>query len=215
MFTGIIEETGTVKSLDLQKSGARITVEANLTLSDLVVGESIAVSGVCLTVVSVSNKSFSADLTPETLERTSLGDVENGSQLNLERPLSLDGRISGHYVQGHVDGTGELLSLETTGDGNWWLRIRVPQPLLRYLAYKGSIAIDGISLTVAALNQDVLEVAVIPHTYQVTSLRGLQPGCKVNLECDLIAKHIERLFEKMDLPAKSSLRLKDLEEQGF
>ncbi len=215
MFTGIIEEAGTVESLDHQSSGARMTIGAKLILSDLAVGGSIAVSGVCLTAVGVSDKSFSADLAPETLERTSLGDLEKGSQVNLERPLSPSGRLSGHFVQGHVDGTGELLSLEAIGDENWWLRIRVPQPLLRYLVYKGSIAIDGISMTIAELKDDALGVAVIPHTYEVTSLHGLRPGAKINLECDVIAKHVERLLETMKLPAKSSLRVKDLEEQGF
>ncbi len=215
MFTGIIEETGAVESLDHQSSGARMTIGAELVLSDLAVGGSIAVSGVCLTAVELSGKSFSADLAPETLERTSLGDLEKGSRVNLERPLSPSGRLSGHFVQGHVDGTGELLSLEAIGDENWWLRIRVPQPLLRYLVYKGSIAIDGISLTIAELTDDVLSVAVIPHTYEVTSLHGLRPESKVNLECDVIAKHVERLLETMNLPAKSSLQVKDLEEQGF
>ena len=135
--------------------------------------------------------------------------------MNLERPLSPTGRLSGHFVQGHVDGTGELVSLDAAGDGNWWLAVRVPRELLRYLVYKGSIAIDGISLTIAALDADIIRIAVIPHTYDVTSLRDRKPGSAVNIECDMIAKHVERLIATMNLGAGSKLNVEELKEQGY
>jgi riboflavin synthase len=215
MFTGIIEETGTVAALTAQGVGSRLQINAAKVLSDLPIGGSIAVNGVCLTAVSVAAGSFSADLSPETLQCTNLGDLRPGSRVNLERPLLPTSRLSGHFVQGHVDGTGEFLSLEELGDGNWWLRIRAPGELLRYFVYKGSIAIDGISLTIAALEDDVVAVAIIPHTYQETSLAGLRSGARVNLECDVIAKHVERLLQGVDLAPRSRLSVEKLREQGF
>jgi riboflavin synthase len=214
MFTGIIEETGTVAALIALGSGSRLQVRAAKVLADTPIGGSISVNGVCLTAVEVSDGSFSADLSPETLERSNLGAVQPGSRVNLERPLAPTSRLSGHFVQGHVDGTGEFLALEALGDGNWWLRIRSPRELLRYFVYKGSVAIDGISLTIASLEHDVIGVAVIPHTYQETSLAGLRPGGRVNLECDVIAKHVERLLQNLDAPG-SRLSIEKLQEQGF
>jgi riboflavin synthase len=215
MFTGIIEETGTVTALDRHAAGARLQVQAALVMSDLQIGGSIAVNGVCLTATEIAGQSFSADLSPETLAVTNLGSLRAGDVVNLERPLSPTGRLSGHFVQGHVDGAGEFVSLDPVGDGNWWLRIRVPRELLRYFVYKGSIAIDGISLTLASVENDIAGVAVIPHTYQATSLSRLKPGSKVNLECDVIAKHVERLLHAMHFEPKSSLSIEDLKEQGF
>lgn len=194
MFTGIIEELGAVESLDPRPTGARLTVRCSAVLSDAAEGCSIAVNGVCLTALDVTRDTFSADLAPETLSRTNLGALQPGSRVNLERPLAANGRISGHVVQGHVDGTGEFLGLDALGESNWWLRIRVPPELDRYLVEKGSIAIDGISLTIARLEGDVLSVAIIPHTYQMTSLGGHRPGDRVNLECDILAKHVEKLL---------------------
>ncbi len=190
MFTGIVEELGKV-----QTAGARLTVECSKVLEDLQEGGSIAVNGVCLTALRLTRNSFSADLAPETLRRTNLGDLRQSSTVNLERPLTLSARLSGHIVQGHVDGTGELLALEPLGEENWWLRIRVPPELDRYLVFKGSIAIDGISLTIAALEGDTLSVAIIPHTYQMTTLAGYHPGARVNIECDILAKHVEKLMQ--------------------
>jgi riboflavin synthase len=190
-------------------------VQAAMVMSDLEIGGSIAVNGVCLTATDIAGKSFSADLSPETLAVTNLDSLRAGDIVNLERPLSPTGRLSGHFVQGHVDGAGELVALEPVGDGNWWLRIRVPRELLRYFVYKGSIAIDGISLTLASVEDDIVGVAVIPHTYQATSLGRLKPGSKVNLECDVIAKHVERLLQTMQLDPKSSLSIDALKEQGF
>ncbi len=176
-------------------------------------GASIAVNGVCLTAVDLRPDSFSADLAPETLRRSNLGALRAGSRVNLERPLSPSGRLSGHIVQGHVDGTGEFLALESLGDENWWLRIRVPAELDPYLVYKGSIAIDGISLTIAALEADVLSVTIIPHTYRNTTLGGYRPGALVNLECDVLAKHVEKLLAKLD--TKAGLTVDKLREQGY
>ena len=156
-------------------------------------GTSIAVNGVCLTALEIGAHAFSADLAPETLRRTNLGDLQRGSIVNLERPLLATGRLHGHVVQGHVDGTGEFLGLDVLGDNNYWLRIRIPEELDRYIVHKGSIAIDGISLTVAAIQEYVLAVTIIPHTYEMTALRACRPGSRVNLECDVFAKYLEKM----------------------
>ena len=215
MFTGIVEETGTVERLERQSGGARLTIRGREVLSDLEIGGSIAVNGVCLTAVTITAEGFSADLSPETLERSNLGLLRSGDRVNLERPLLPTDRLSGHFVQGHVDGVGELVSLESLPDGNWWLSVCAPEGLLRYLVFKGSIAIDGISLTIASLEGDVIGVAIIPHTYERTNLACLGPGSKVNIECDVIAKHVERLLEKVDRAPQSSLSIDDLKEQGY
>ena len=213
MFTGIIEELGTVASMITRPTGARITVRCQTVLSDASEGVSIAVNGVCLTALDIRPDSFSADVAPETLRRTNLGALTAGSRVNLERPLSPTGRLSGHIVQGHVDGTGELLGLEALGDENWWLRVRVPAELDPFLVFKGSIAIDGISLTIAALEADVLSVTIIPHTFRNTTLGNYQPGARVNIECDVLAKHVEKLLRKLDV--KQPLTVEKLREQGF
>ena len=213
MFTGIIEELGTIEAVQTKAAGSRLTIACSTVLADAVEGASIAVNGVCLTAVDLKPKSFSADLAPETLRRSNLGELRAGSRVNLERPLSPTGRLNGHIVQGHVDGTGEFLSLEPLGDDNWWLRIRVPAELDPYLVYKGSIAIDGISLTIAALEKDVLSVTIIPHTFRGTTLGGYRSGARVNLECDVLAKHVEKLIKRLDL--KPALTVDKLREQGF
>ncbi|MDQ6663852.1 MAG: riboflavin synthase [Acidobacteriota bacterium] len=188
MFTGIVEEIGVIRH-----PAPALVVECARVLSDLMPGGSICVNGVCLTATSLEAQSFSADLAPETMERSNLGGLTSGSGVNLERPLTLSTRLSGHIVQGHVDGTGELLSLARLRDGNWWMRVAVPENLDRYLVYKGSIAIDGISLTIAAVENCVLSAAIIPHTYQHTTLGSRRPGDRLNIECDMIAKHVEKL----------------------
>ena len=195
MFTGIIEELGTVEALETRPAGARLKVRCAAVLPDMTIGGSIAVNGVCLTTVDRRPDSFSADLAPETLRRSNLGDLRAGSRVNLERPLSPAGRLDGHIVQGHVDSTGEFLSLEALGDDNWWLRIRVPAELDPFLVYKGSIAIDGISLTAAEVLENSFVVWIIPHTLAVTNLSARKPGEPVNLEFDLLAKYIERLTQ--------------------
>lgn len=208
MFTGIIEELGTVET-----AGPRLTVRCAAVMHDMAEGASIAVNGVCLTAIDLRPGSFSADLAPETLRRSNLGDLRAGSRVNLERPLSPSGRLSGHIVQGHVDGTGEFLALDPLGADNWWLRIRVPADLDPYLVYKGSISIDGISLTIAALESGVLSVTIIPHTWRNTTLAGYKPGARLNLECDVLAKHVAKLLGKLDL--KSGLTLEKLRENGY
>ncbi|HJT88861.1 MAG TPA: riboflavin synthase [Bryobacteraceae bacterium] len=213
MFTGIIEELGTVAALQAGAAGARLQVRCATVLEDLREGASIAVNGVCLTAVGLRPDSFSADLAPETLRRSNLGDLRPGSRVNLERPLSPAGRLSGHIVQGHVDGAGEFLALDALGGENWWLSVRVPAELDPFLVYKGSIAIDGISLTIAALEADVLSVTIIPHTYRNTTLGGYRPGARVNLECDILAKHVEKLLRKLDV--KAPLSMEKLRENGY
>ena len=192
MFTGIVEETGAVKAFFKGAAGARLEIEAAVVLRDLPLGGSIAVNGCCLTAVAITATSFAADLSPETLGKTNLGDLAAGARVNLERPLLPSSRLSGHFVQGHIDGTGELLGIDSIGDGNWKLRVRAPRDLLGYLVYKGSIAIDGISLTIANLEEDVIEVAIIPHTFQETNLGARKPGDRVNLEVDILAKYVAR-----------------------
>src|SRR5580692_8097840 len=194
MFTGIIEELGSVESIQHLAAGARLRIHCQKVLEDMTEGASVAVNGVCLTAVEVRTDSFSADLAPETLLRSNLGALGALSRVNLERPLLPTARLSGHIVQGHVDATGELRSLEALGDENWWLTVRVPAALDRYLVYKGSIAIDGISLTIAALEGDVLGVTIIPHTYTNTTLGSRRVGDRVNLEVDVLAKHVEKLL---------------------
>src|SRR5262245_29877592 len=213
MFTGIVEELGTVESIETRSAGARLKVRCRTVLEDVTEGASIAVNGVCLTAVDLRPDSLSADLAPETLRRSNLGELRAGSRVNLERPLSPTGRLSGHIVQGHVDGTGEFLSLEPLGVDNWWLRVRYPTELDPYLVFKGSVAIDGISLTIAAIEGGVLSVTIIPHTWRNTTLAGYRPGSRVNLECDVLAKHVEKLLQKIEV--KTGLTIAKLREQGF
>jgi riboflavin synthase len=190
MFTGIIEELGTVAA-----AAPRLMVKCATVLADTREGGSIAVNGVCLTALDLTPFSFAADLAPETLARTNLGDLRIGSHVNLERAVTPATRLSGHIVQGHVDATAELIALDELGDKNWWLKVRVPAQLDRYLVHKGSIAIDGISLTIATLEADVLGVTIIPHTYGNTTLGTRRVGDRVNLEVDVLAKHVEKLIQ--------------------
>ena len=194
MFTGIIEELGTVEA------GDRFSIRCSVVLSDLTPGASVSVNGVCLTAVDIRTDGFSADLAPETLQRSNLGDLRPGDRVNLERPLMLQTRLSGHIVQGHVDGTGVLEALRELGDGNWELEVRVPRDLDRFLVYKGSIAIDGISLTIASVSGGLVRVAIIPHTYEVTNIGSRKVGDRVNIECDVLAKHVDKLLGHLSLP---------------
>lgn len=194
MFTGIVEELGTVAAYGAHAAGARLTVRCATVLGDLTLGGSIAVNGVCLTATALEADSFSADLAPETLARTNLGALTAGARVNLERPVTPVTRLSGHIVQGHVDATGELLSVDPVGDGNWWIQVAVPAALNRYMVEKGSVTLDGISLTIAALNP--LAVTIIPHTYTHTTLGHAKPGARINIEADVIAKHVEKLLAR-------------------
>src|SRR5713226_5749522 len=209
MFTGIVEELGSVARIER----GRIAFACHKVLQGSGEGSSIAVNGVCLTAVDLQAGSFSADLAPETLRRSNLGRLQVGSRVNLERPLALSDRLSGHIVQGHVDGVGELRSLESLGDDNWWMEVRIPPELDRYLVFKGSIAIDGISPTIAELRGDILAVTVIPHTYQNTNLGARKLGDLLNLECDMLAKHVEKLLAKVEV--KPALTIEKLKEMGF
>jgi riboflavin synthase len=173
-----------------------MVIECSRVLADAVAGSSIAVNGVCLTAVDLQADSFSADLAPETLRRSNLGDLEPGSRVNLERPLLPTSRLSGHIVQGHVDGTAEVLALDALGDDNWWLLLRLPDGLERYFVEKGSIAVDGISLTIAGIEGRDVAITIIPHTYEHTALSARRPGDRLNIEVDVIAKHVERLLQR-------------------
>jgi riboflavin synthase len=195
MFTGIIEELGAVASFETRATGARLRILCAKVLEDLTEGASIAVNGVCLTAVAITPDSFSADLAPETLSRSNLGALSAGSRVNLERPVTPATRLSGHIVQGHVDARGEIVALDELGDGNWWLKVRVQRSLDKYLVHKGSIAIDGISLTIAALDEGpVVGVTIIPHTIANTTLGFSRVGSQVNIEVDVLAKHVEKLL---------------------
>jgi len=193
MFTGIIEEVGHIVAIEDSGEFRTLRVEAGAILDGIKAGASISVNGVCLTVRTYNAGSFTADLSRETLERTSLNALHAGTVVNLERPMRADGRFGGHIVQGHVDGIGKIRSFDRDGD-NWNLRVEFPESAARYIVQKGSIAIDGISLTVASLKTPVLEVAIIPHTFENTNLRHAQAGDTVNLEFDVIAKYVERMM---------------------
>lgn len=192
MFTGIIEEIGTVRRIEHGAKGARLTIQAKTVLEDTRIGDSIATNGVCLTVVSMTGDSFSADVMAESLRRSSLGTLQGGSPVNLERAMAANGRFGGHIVSGHIDGTGTIAS-QKREDNAVWIKIKTPAPLLRYIVEKGSIAIDGVSLTVAAVTDTDFSVSIIPHTGAQTILLGKKPGDPVNLECDVIGKYVEKL----------------------
>ncbi|MBV9217326.1 MAG: riboflavin synthase [Acidobacteria bacterium] len=198
MFTGLIEELGRVIAVEPTAAGARLVVSASLVTSDISNGDSIAVNGVCLTALDVTPDSFTADVSPETLQRTTIGDLRPAFPVNLERAVTISTRLGGHMVQGHVDGRGTFLGVIDEGDFHT-VTIGFPTELDRYLVEKGSVAVDGISLTIARLFEDSFEVAIIPKTWQVTSLSSHGPGDKVNLEVDIIAKYVEKLLPK---PAK-------------
>ncbi|MBL8190356.1 MAG: riboflavin synthase [Acidobacteria bacterium] len=214
MFTGIIEELGTIRNIATAQDGARLQVSAKIVLTDAELGNSIAVNGVCLTVVEQAADWFAADVSAETLRRTSLKQARIGSRVNLERAMSATSRFGGHIVQGHVDGTGELLEAKAVGK-SWTVRIGFPSELARYIVEKGSITVDGISLTVAALGTNWLEIAVIPHTWEMTNLSTLARGAAVNLEVDIIAKYVERMIGAYAVPSKETLTLETLTELGY
>jgi riboflavin synthase len=193
MFTGIIEELGRVRDIEQRGDNSRIVIEAQLVTDDIHEGDSIAVNGVCLTALDVEKDSFAADVSRETLNRSTLGRLQPSARVNLERSVTPATRLGGHLVQGHVDARGKFLS-SVDHDGSWTVRIAYPPEIARYLVFKGSVAVEGISLTIAALADDYFEIAVIPKTWQVTNFSLLQPGDDVNLEADVIAKYVERIL---------------------
>lgn len=192
MFTGLIEASGRVKAIDRDESGARIAIECELA-SEVSLGDSIAVNGACLTATRIEDGSFSADVMNESLARTALGELAEGSQVNLELPLAVGDRLDGHIVQGHVDAVGTVESTEESGFSRV-VRVNAPDDLARYVVEKGSITVDGVSLTVSAVGDNWFEVSLIPETLERTTLGGLRAGSRVNLEADILAKHVERLL---------------------
>src|ERR1051325_5862618 len=193
MFTGIIEELGRVRSLERRGEGARLVIEASTVTVDTQEGDSSSVNGVCLTAVDVRADSFAADGSRETLQRSTLGRLHAGSVVNLERAVTPQTRLGGHIVQGHVDARGRFLSATEHG-GSWTVRIAYAKEIAQYLVFKGSVAVEGISLTIAGLTDEYFEIAVIPKTWAVTNLSHLRPNDEVNLEADIIAKYVERIL---------------------
>jgi riboflavin synthase len=214
MFTGLIQETGEIAALESSGSQTRITVLAKNIAKELKTGDSVAVSGVCLTALNIADGKFSADLAQETQERTSLRQLRPGALVNLELPARAQDRMGGHVVQGHVDGTGRIVSLEKIKyHDDWRLIIDIPQELERYVAQQGSIAVEGISLTVAAINGARVEIAIIPHTWEATNLKALKAGDPVNIEVDVLAKYAEKMARGK--AARGGLTVADLVRRGF
>jgi len=215
VFTGIIEHLGTIKTLSLDEQGGRITIQAPSLAASLAISGSVAVNGCCLTVVACDKKSFSADLSAETLNKTTFSSLNEGDRVNLEHPLTAGKEFGGHFVLGHVDGTGTVAAMEPEGD-SWRYSVRVPEEIAKYIVPKGSITIDGISLTVANWENEIAEIAVIPFTYEHTNIRDRKPGDVVNLEADVLGKYIEQhLDARANRAAKAPIALQDLVSQGF
>ncbi len=195
MFTGIIEELGKVAAIEKQPDAIRLTIACKEVLSDLKRGDSISCSGTCLTAIEIDDQGFTADVMLETIRRSSLDGVKVGDPINLERAMNATTRFGGHIVQGHVDGVGEFVSREKSD--NWdWVKIRLPKELMKYVVHKGSITLDGISLTVNDIDGDVIALSLIPETLRVTTLGYKNPGDKINVEADVLAKHVEKLMER-------------------
>lgn len=215
MFTGIIEYVGTVDSLKMHSDGGRLAIHAPAVAPQLAIANSIAVDGCCLTVVELAGEGFSADLSAETIRKTSIGGWKPGTRVNLERPMTAGKEFGGHFVLGHVDTTGRVTRLEPEGE-NWWYAVEVPESFAKYIVPQGSIAIDGISLTVARWNGRIAEIAIIPFTYEHTNINGKKISDAVNLEGDALGKYVERYLEARSAakPA-SNLTIEQLVSQGF
>ena len=216
MFTGIIEEVGVIKNIKMGAKSAVITIQANTVMEDIHLGDSIAMNGVCLTVTSFDKNSYSVDVMHETLRRTNLGALKGGSRVNLERAMAADCRFGGHIVAGHVDGTGVITSMKQD-DNAVWIDIETDASVLKYIVEKGSITIDGISLTVAQVDSRSFAVSVIPHTGMHTTLLEKKPGDSVNLETDMIGKYVEKLlgYQEQEQKPKSNITMEFLMENGF
>jgi riboflavin synthase len=195
LFTGLVEEAGTVSGIVVEGQTAKLSISAPLVSDGAMIGDSIAINGCCLTVTAMAGETLSFEAVPETMARTNLGRLTAGDRVNLERPLQVGARLGGHFVQGHIDGVGVVHSV-TPEQNAVVIEVEVPEPLRRYIVEKGSIAVDGVSLTVANMGSASFTVWIIPHTRTVTNLGDLHPGDRVNLECDLIARHIERLIQE-------------------
>jgi len=218
MFTGIIEHLGTIEALDLARDGGRVSIHAPSLAPSLAVSNSIAVNGCCLTIADLHNGRFSADLSGETIHKTSFGveggGLKRGARVNLEQPLTAGKELGGHIVLGHVDTVGHVAHLTAEGD-SWWYGVKIPEEFAPYLVPKGSITIDGISLTVARWQNNLAEVAVIPYTYEHTNIRDRKPGDAVNLEGDILGKYVERYLQAHKSSASSELTIEQLVDQGF
>jgi riboflavin synthase len=215
MFTGIIDHLGTIDSLNIHAEGGRLTIHAPTVSPHLAIANSIAVDGCCLTVVALDGERFSADLSTETIRKTSLGEWKRGTHMNLEQPMTVGKEFGGHFVLGHVDTTGRVTRLDAEGE-NWWYGVEVPESFAKYIVPQGSIAIDGISLTVARWNGRVAEIAIIPFTYEHTNIRYKKISDAVNLEGDVLGKYVERYLEaRSGAKAASNLSIGQLVEQGF
>jgi riboflavin synthase len=215
VFTGIIEHLGTVDFLKLYADGGRLTIHAPTVAPHLAVSNSIAVNGCCLTVVSLEGERFSADLSVETIEKTSIGEWKPGTPVNLEQPMTAGKEFGGHFLLGHIDTTGRVTRLDPEGE-NWWYGIEVPESFAKYIVPKGSIAIDGVSLTVAEWNERIAETAIIPFTYEHTNIRGKKIGDAVNLEGDILGKYVERYMEaRTGSKSTGKLSVEQLIRQGF
>ncbi|GAA0078083.1 riboflavin synthase [Clostridium sp. CTA-5] len=218
MFTGIIEEVGRVESLNLNSGFGLIEINANKVLEGTKIGDSIASNGVCLTVLEMTSSSFKANIMGETLDKSTLGNLKIGDKINLERAMKLEDRFGGHIVSGHIDGIGKIVSIDKKEDGTWFT-ISSSKNVLKYIIYKGSISIDGISLTVAYVDDNTFKVSVIPHTLENTILCDKKLESLVNLECDVVGKYIEKLIPKKDeaenVQSKSNITLEFLRENGF
>ena len=216
MFTGIVEEKGIVRSLNINGSSGTIRIESRKVLEGTSIGDSIAVNGICLTVTSMGDGFFTADVMAETVRRSSLGILSQGSEVNLERAMAANGRFGGHIVSGHIDGTGTVRSL-VREENAIWVTIETPPEILKYIVHKGSICIDGISLTVASVGSDNFKVSVIPHTGSETTLLSKRPGSPVNLENDIIAKYVERLmnYKEEENNISSGITMEMLAELGI
>jgi riboflavin synthase len=217
MFTGIIEFLGKIDSLARSEAGARLRInlaDAKPIAKELRIGSSVAVNGCCLTAIEIEKDFFAADLSPETLARTAFGQAKKGRMVNLELPLVAGARLGGHFVQGHIDGVGHAEKIERQGE-NWWLGMRVPEQLGKYVAEKGSLAVDGISLTVARWSGGIAGFAIIPHSYANTNLREIAVGDAVNIECDILAKYVESLMKRHNEAVASRWTIEKLVEEGF
>lgn len=217
MFTGIVEEIGVIQGIKNSEKSSKIVIKVNKVLDKTIIGDSICTNGVCLTVTNISGNTFEADVMAETLRRSNLGQLSIGSKVNLERALSLETRLGGHIVSGHIDGTGEIISL-VKEDNATWVSIKASSEILKYVVEKGSIAIDGISLTVAYVDNEMFKVSIIPHTGEETILLKKKPGETANLECDVIGKYVEKLLGlrvKNEAMKKESISENFLRENGF
>jgi len=214
MFTGIVEETGIIKSFNSLSNGAKLVIECKKILSDINIGDSICVNGVCQTVTEYNESSFTVMLSDETLNITNFSSAKQGDYVNLERALTLNTRLGGHIVSGHIDCTGKLVSVEKISDF-YNLKFEIPLNMTKYVIYKGSVTINGISLTVAEINDNIFTVAIIPHTYKNTVLKYLKHGDNVNIETDILAKYVEKLLGLNDNGTKNNISMEFLKENGF